>query len=228
MPSDPDATLRVPQPQHPSLAPLGWEGEAQKSGGGLGLGAAWGFIEDFAEWFVRGSTKTAGVVGFSVLSGVRLALWGLLLLATAASCVYAGIWFGRVYGPRLWGAPPIDEPVVPPVRTLSNSPEAAQQSVRELVVGFYASINDHEYQRAYEALSPAWQKEMSFDTFKNGYKDTQAARCSVKGVRSLPGGRYQMDIGLEVKEKGRTRYFQGTYVAISTVGGWKLDQGSIR
>lgn len=227
MPVDPDATLKVQQ-QHPSLAPLGWEGEAKKAGGGFGLGSLWGFIEDFAEWFVRGSTKTAGVVGFSLLSGVRLALWGLLMLATSAACVYAGIWFGRVYGPRLWGAQPVDQPVVPPVRTIVNSPESAQQAVRDLVVGFYASINDKEYRQAYDALSPAWQKEMSFEAFKNGYKDTQAASCSVKSVRSLAGGRYQMEIGLEVKEKGRTRYFKGTYVAVTTSAGWKLDEGAIR
>jgi hypothetical protein len=215
---DPDATVRV---QHPHLGPMGWEGEAQKTGGGLG--PLWRFIEDFSEWFVRGTTKTASTVGFSVLSGVGLAFRALLILGMAAACLYAGTWVGRLYGHRG------DElPQPPPARTVTNSAELNQQAVTDLVVGFYESINEKNYQDAYDALSPEWQHEMTLDQFRNGYAKTENARCAVKAIRSLKGGRYQVDIGLEVTESGKKHFYKGDYIAISTSHGWKLDQGNIR
>lgn len=220
---DPDATLKVAQ-EAPALAPLAWEKpEASSTGSSFGLGPLWRFIEDFSEWFVRGSTKTVGVVGFSVLSGVGLALRGLIVLAVAAACVYAGIWVGRIYGPQS-----NDEPVIPPVRTVQNSPEANQEAVKDLVVGFYDDISQKQYKSAYTALSPDWQKEMSFEAFQAGYKDTQSAACAVKSLRSLAGGRYQMEISLDVTERGRKSHLNGTYIAVYTAKGWKLDQGSLR
>ncbi|MBX3168875.1 MAG: C2H2-type zinc finger protein [Candidatus Eremiobacteraeota bacterium] len=217
MPVDPDATVRV---QHPHLGPMGWEGEAKKGGG---LGPLWRFIEDFSEWFVRGTTKTASTVGFSVLSGVGLALRALLILAMAAACLYAGTWVGRLYGHRGDEVPP-----PPPTRTVTNSGELNQQAVTDLVVSFYESINEKNYQDAYDALSPEWQREMTLDQFRNGYAKTENARCAVKAVRSLKGGRYQVDIGLEVTESGKKHFYKGDYTAISTSKGWKLDQGNIR
>lgn len=220
---DPDATLKVAQ-ESPALAPLAWEKpETSTTGNSLGLGPLWRFIEDFSEWFVRGSTKTVGVVGFSVLSGVGLALRGLMVLAVAAACVYAGVWVGRIYGPQA-----NDEPVIPPTRTVQNSPELNQQAVRDLVSGFYDDISQKQYKRAYAALSPDWQKEISFEAFQAGYKDTESASCEVKSLRSLAGGRYQMEISLDVSEKGRKSHLKGTYIAVYTAKGWKLDQGSLR
>ena len=221
MPVDPDATVKV-QHSHP-LGPMGWEQAAQRSS--VGLGPLWKFLEDFSEWFVRGTTKTAGVVGFSVLSGVGLALRALLVLAMAAACLYAGTWVGRIYGHKLGTG---DEPLVPPTRTVTNSLEMNQQAVGDLVMGFYGAISEKNYQEAYDALSPEWQKEMSLDQFRNGYAKTDTARCSVKSVHSLRGGRYQVDIGLEVTESGKKHFYKGAYVAISTGKGWRLDQGNIR
>lgn len=219
MPIDPDATVKV---QHPHLGPMGWEGEAKRS---VGLAPIWKFLEDFSEWFVRGTTKTAGVVGFSVISGVGLALRALMVLAMAAACLYAGTWVGRIYGHKLGTG---EEPLVPPTRTVTNSLEMNQQAVGDLVMGFYGAISEKNYQEAYDALSPEWQKEMTLDQFRNGYAKTDTARCSVKSVHSLKGGRYQVDIGLEVTESGKKHFYKGAYVAISTGKGWKLDQGNIR
>lgn len=225
MPVDPDATLKV---ENPTLQPLGWEGAATKSsGGGLGLGPLWAFVEDFSEWFVRGSTKTAGVVGFSVLSGVGLAIRGLLLLGMAALCVYAGIWFGRVYGPRLWGGPSVDRPVVPPTRTIPNSPAAIKQSVRDLVTTFYDAISNKDYKQAYGCLSPAFQKFLSYDTFANGYKNIQAIHCEVRDVSSMAGGKYRIDLVEEVTEKGKRKRTRILYEAIPSAGGWRLDSGTV-
>ncbi|MBS2038388.1 C2H2-type zinc finger protein [bacterium] len=218
MPVDPDATQRV---QHPHLGPMGWEGETPNRG--VGLGPLWKFIEDFSEWFVRGTTQTASTVGSSVVSGVGLAFRALLILGMAAACLYAGTWVGRIYGHRG------DEPPLPaPTRVLNNSAEATQQAVTDLVMGFYGAINDKEYQDAYDALSPEWQREMTLDKFRQGYAKTENARCSVKSLHSLKGGRYEVEIGLEVTENGKKHFYKGAYVAISTPKGWKLDQGNIR
>lgn len=220
MPVDPDATLKVP---NPTLQPLGWEAEAKPSGGGLSLGPLWAFIEDFSEWFVRGSTRTAGVVGFSVLSGVGLAMRGLLLIGMAALCVWAGIWFGRVYGPRLGWGTATDRPVVPPTRTLPNSPAAMKSSVRDLAFTFYDAINNKEYKQAYACLSPAWQQTLSYETFSRGYQGIQAIQCDVEDVSSLAGGKYKVIVIEKVTRGGKTKKSRAGYVAIPSTGGWRLD-----
>lgn len=216
MPVDPDATMRV---QHPHLGPMGWEGEAKKTGGGLG--PLWRFIEDFSEWFVRGTTKTASTVGFSVLSGVGLAFRALLILGMAAACLYAGTWVGRLYGHH-----GDEQPLPPPVRTVSNTGELNQQAVTDLVVGFFESINERKYEDAYDALSPEWQSAVSMEKFREGYLNTGNVRCSVKSVRSVKGG-YAVDIGVEATESGKKHYYKAVYTAISTSKGWKLDSGDI-
>ena len=218
MPIDPDATQRV---AHPHLSPMGWEGEAEKRG--VGLGPIWKFIEDFSEWFVRGTTQTATTVGSSVLSGVGLAFRALLILGMAAACLYAGTWVGRLYGHRG------DDPPLPaPTRTVTNSGEVTRQAVTDLVMGFYTAINDKEYQEAYDALSPEWQRLITLDKFRNGYAKTENARCVVKSIRSQEGGRYEVEIGLEVTESGKKHFYKGAYVVVSTAKGWKLDEGNIR
>lgn len=224
MPVDPDATLKVPVP---GLGPVGWESESKSSGGGLGLGRAWGAVEDFSEWVVRGTQNTFSTVGVSLVSGVGLALKGLVVLAVAALFVYAGTWFGKVYGPRLRGLP-AETPVVPPSRTLTSSPAQAAQACKQLMTGFYGAINSKDYKSAYAALSPGWQKALSYKDFAAGYGNTQSAVCQVKKVTSLAGGRYELAIRLDVVENGRGRQYSGVYVAIPTASGWKLDEGTIR
>lgn len=218
MPVDPDATVRV---QHPHLGPLGWEGEAQKSGGGLG--PLWKFVEDFSEWFVRGTTSTASTVGSSVLSGVGLAFRALLILAMAAACLYAGTWVGRIYGHH-----GDDHPLPPPpTRTVRSTAELNQQSVSDLVVGFYESLNEKNYQDAYGALSQGWRHEISMEQFRNGYARSEDFRCTVKSISSLQGGGYKVEMALEVTESGKKRFYEGVYTAVATGKGWKLDQGSL-
>jgi hypothetical protein len=224
MPVDPDATVAVP---HPELAPLGSLPIPQSSGSGFGLGRVWGFVEDFSEWFVRGIQSAVGTLGTSVVSGIGLGIRALLVLAMAGLCVYAGTWFGRTYGPRVWGNPP-QPPVIPPQRIVTNSPEQAKQAVTDLVLSFYSSLNNREYKKAYSDLSPAWQKALSFTNFQSGYSNSTQARCDIKGVRSLSGGRYQVDFTLQVLEKGAQKRYTGSYIAIQTPAGWKLDEGNIR
>jgi hypothetical protein len=218
MPVDPEATQRV---AHPHLSPMGWEGEAQNRS--VGVGPLWKFIEDFSEWFVRGTTQTASTVGSSVLLGVGLAFRALLILGMAAACLYAGTWVGRLYGHH--GE---DPPLPAPTRTVPNSGEVTRQAVTDLVIGFYSAINDKDYQEAYDALSPEWQRLISLDKFRNGYSKTENARCTVKSMRSLEGGRYEVEIGLEVTESGKKHIYKGAYVVVSTAKGWKLDEGNIR
>lgn len=217
MPVDPDATVRV---QHPHLGPMGWEGEAKKAGGGLG--PLWKFIEDFSEWFVRGTTQTASTVGFSVLSGVGLAFRALLILAMAAACLYAGTWVGRLYGHRAEEVLP-----PPPSRTLRSTAELNQEAVTDLVMGYYESINEKSYKDAYAALSAAWRKDISFEKFREGYAKSKDYRCNVRSVKSLEGGRYNVDFELEATESGKHKYFEGSYTAVSTGNGWKLDEGKL-
>lgn len=224
MPVDPDATVAVP---HPELAPLGSLSLGEKPSSGFGLGRVWGFVEDFSEWFVRGVQSTMGTLGTSVVSGIGLGIRALLVLAMAGLCVYAGTWFGRTYGPRVWGNPP-QPPVIPPQRIVTNTPEQAKQAVIDLVMGFYSSLNNRDYKKAYAALSPAWQKALSFSSFQGGYSNSTQANCDIKGVRSLSGGRYQIDFALQVLERGAQKRYTGSYVAIQTATGWKLDEGDIR
>jgi hypothetical protein len=224
MPVDPDATVAVP---HSTLAPMAWEEAPSSRGGGFGFGRLWGFVEDFSEWFVRGTQNTAGVVGNSVLSGVGLAFRGILLILLGCACVYAGTWFGRVYGPKIWKQPG-DKPVIPPSRTVVSGPQEAQKAVRVLIEDFYRAIHAKKYQDAYACLSSDWQGVLSYEQFSAGYAATEAAQCRVDSVRSLPGGKYALELSLVVTERGRQQQLHGTYVAVPTASGWKLDEGDIR
>lgn len=222
IPVDPDATLKVPSPT-PGLAPLGWEAETRKSGG---LGQAWSAVEDFSEWVVRGTQNTFSFLGSSVVSGITLALKGLVVLAVAALFVYAGTWFGRVYGPRLWGRPG-DQPVIPPRRTLSGTQQSTQ-IVRQLMGDFYSAIGRGDYQAAYDCLSPDWQAALTFDRFRDGYQETKSPVCKVTKVSWQSSSRCELSIRLQVTEKGQTHQYTGAYVAVLTPDGWKLDEGSLR
>lgn len=224
MPIDPDATLKVP-----ALTPLGWEGTERRGGGGgggFGLGRLWNALEDFSEWVVRGGSNTASFVGGSVLSGVGLALRVLMVVGLGALCLYAGSWFGRKYGPRIWGSSG-QTVVVPPSRSLS-SPANAAKAVRDLTLRFYTAIDHKDYTRAYAYLSPDWQKVLAFDNFRAGYSGVESAHCSVDGVSPIKGNRYRVDIKLDVKEDGKAKNQAGYYVAVETPNGWRLDEGDVR
>lgn len=225
MPVDPEATEKVAIAGAAApLAPLGWEQEARASN--PIFGKLWGFIEGFSEWFVRGTQSTAGYVGTSVVSGVGLAFRGLLLLLFAAAMVYAGIWFGNRYRDRLWNENP-NQPIVPPPRTIENSPEADKRDVVALMERFYAAIDGQQHEEAYRCLSEGWQAVLPYDKFRSGYGKVTAANCRVDDAHSLRGGKFQIDISVEVTESGSTKRLRGSYVAVRTSSGWRLDEGEI-
>jgi len=205
------------------LGPMQWE---NKPIGPPIWQVLYGFFEDFSEWLFRGLQGTVGIFGLSLAQGFGLAIRGGLVLLMAVALVASGMYVGKKYGPTMLGMKE-EAPVLPPKRILPPSADTTQ-SARQAVLDFYSAIDNRAYSVAYDSLSPAWRSELTFDQFERGYHGTQSLRCTVREARRINDQKVELDIGLDVSEERGTQSYTGTYVAVLTDMGWKLDSGKIK
>ena len=205
------------------LGPMDWEQPANRKPMGT---AIYGFLEDFSEWFFRGLQGGLQFFGLSLASGVGLAVRGLILLAVGAGLVFAGMYVGKKYGPSVLGIQQ-EPPLIPRPRVIPATQNDVTRLARQAVTDFYTALDNRSFSIAYNALSPSWQRELSFEEFERGYRNTQSIRCDIRDARKINDKKIELDVDLEVMEGGKRYNYQGVYQAIKTNTGWKLDSGKI-
>ncbi len=202
------------------------------------------FTREFGEFLVslgRSATDSGKRFGQEVVRPISNALFeAAVAIGLLALTVAFGFYLGRTLHPFL------RQPAVE-ARTVNVTPPRgrghpfpAQQSSRQLprtgpsesartaLTAFLEAVNRGDHQTAYSKLSEAWQRELPYPTFSRGYARTRNLRYSLKDAIPLGVDRVQLNISVEVREGEAIRNYEGTYIAIKTPRGWKLDSGLLR
>lgn len=201
-----DLTLRRPGLGERCLALTGefvwWLASQLHGGGGLLSQGARAFIP-----VVGGAIIRAGAILLVLVAGLVV---GISAQARSGSVV--------VVAPARAATRPVSSRAKPEPQPLTQGPEST-------VVHFYQSVNRGSLGLAYGRLSPEWQRELPYLSFEAGYLQTSAVDCKV--IRSVPigPGRTQVDVVLDVCERGRQVQYHGYYVVVDGAEGWLLDGG---
>lgn len=231
-----DSTLPLPNAGSPGAAltpeagpTLGEQASVRKAAIGRFFKEFGAFTVEFVQWVASGGKKSwrSVVLPFSKAL-VDAAVSMCLILITLA----IGILLGRYLHPVL--DPPVETgqrghpfPVTStPLPTTNPDPTATD--ARAALERFLEAIDGRAYQAAYSLLSPGWRKELPYSTFEQGFAPTDSIRFNIKEAVPLGQDRVQLEVGLEVVENGNPRRYSGTYVAVKTAEGWRLDSGSLR
>lgn len=103
-----------------------------------------------------------------------------------------------------------------------------KEAAEAVLASFLANINKADYPRAYSLLSAEWKKELNASDFERGFSQSKEIKYRVLDSVELGKDRVQIDVTLQVKEKGKPRQYDYTYVMVRGADGWKLDSGSLR
>ncbi len=100
---------------------------------------------------------------------ITLVLVGLRVGGVFASSFNNPFSFGQSQTPPITqstpGTTPTDTPIPSPI-------PSAVDAAKQVVVQYYNDINQRDYQAAYNLLSPAFQRSLSYSTFEEGYSVT--------------------------------------------------------
>ena len=91
-----------------------------------------------------------------------------------------------------------------------------------------SALQDSKFVDAYALLSPAWKKQLSFNTFENGYSATKVIAYDIGKVETLDARRIRLRAELKVQEQGKERLYSAVYIAVLTPDGWRLDGGTFK
>ena len=214
----------------------------------LRSGASW-FTREFGAFLVglgRSASSRGKEFGDNVVRPFSSALLeAVIALVLLAFTLLLGITLGRglhpvlktsadgtgqtsVTPPRGRGHPfPVASPTTRP--SFKPLPERNKsEGAKQALTTFLEAINQGDHQSAYAQLSPGWQKELSFENFSKGYASARDLRYTIEEAVPLGSDRVQLEVILAVQEGANTRKYAGTYIALKTDNGWKLDSGSLR
>lgn len=250
--NDPTAPLPIatgPIPPAPTSAPPGapqpsFDERMVK----LRSGASW-FTREFGAFLVglgRSASSRGKEFGDNVVRPFSSALLeAVIALVLLAFTLLLGISLGRGLHPVLktsadsttpnTTAPPRGRghpfPVASPTTRPSFKPlpeRNKSEGAKQALTTFLEAINQGDHQSAYSQLSPGWQKELTFESFSKGYASARDLRYTIEEAVPLGSDRVQLEVILAVQEGANTRKYAGTYIALKTEDGWKLDSGSLR
>ncbi len=108
-----------------------------------------------------------------------------------------------------------------------NTEELHQQASRVLEHHFRA-LQEGEFSRAYQYLSPEWQSELPMESFEKGYRSTPVTAFRVGRAETIDAHKIRIRAQVQVEESGQERQYQAIYLMVLTRDGWKLDGGDFR
>jgi hypothetical protein len=88
--------------------------------------------------------------------------------------------------------------------------------------GFYADINVHKYDTAYDRLSFDTKRTLSFRDFSNQYDHVERMDPEVTRVESPAKSQVVVDLGLEVSKNARVTAYRGACLLVREEGEWKI------
>lgn len=118
-------------------------------------------------------------------------------------------------------------------RPIKEAPTYASQisqisEAKASVLRFYQAIDQGKLGEAYELLSRGWQKEISFEDFRDGFRNARAVGCRIENIAALDENQVQVEFALEMREDGTPKSYRGNYVVVRTSSGWRIDRGEIK
>ncbi len=111
------------------------------------------------------------------------------------------------------------------------APSPAQQA-QAVVQQYYADINNHDYQAAYNLWGASYQNANPESSFANGYTNTIHDAITFGTITPLADGTVQVQLTIQATENTSygtaTSVFQGYYIVGQENGTWKLLSSNIR
>lgn len=97
----------------------------------------------------------------------------------------------------------------------------------EAVMTFYKAVALKDYVQAYNYLSGDWRNDLNFNSFVEGYAQTNNLRTEISQVIPMGTDRFQVDVSMVADEGGRNVEYIGTYLVQKKGNDWCLDSGSL-
>jgi len=122
---------------------------------------------------------------------------------------------------------------LPPTPTPSPTPAPSPaQQAQAVVQQYYADINNHDYQAAYNLWGASYQNANPESSFANGYTNTIHDAITFGTITPLADGTVQVQLTIQATENTSygtaTSVFQGYYIVGQENGTWKLLSSNIR
>lgn len=204
------------------LGPLQWEPEP--SGPSVFV-RAYGVLEDFSEWTVLGAQKVLSIFGLSMVSAFGIFMRGLVVLAIAVILLFAGMFFGKRFGPALMGDQGQEPPIIPPARVVESAVPDIPKQAGQVVQDFYSALDSKSYSLAYDCLSPSWQADLPFKSFEKGYQQNQSVQCNIKSSTQQSDTKVSLEVQVDTVEAGRTQSYLFRHQIQKIEGVWKITSG---
>lgn len=153
------------------------------------------------------------------VTGLVLILLGLLFILSAV------ILFTLQHNASQSNTPPTT-----PISTTTGVVAPTDQA-RQVIQSYYDSINQQNYQQAYNL----WQNNpQTYQQFQNGFKNTKHDTLSITDTNQQPDGTVRVAVNIKATEKAsgnseKTTIFNGYYIVKQQSSGtWKIIDGQLQ
>jgi hypothetical protein len=179
-----------------------------------------------------------GGYGFIIKPPPRRRWRGLMYLF-----VFALLFLLAVSGTLLWymfyGRPSAIGGGQTPTPTVNSSPTTAptltpSQQAQAVIQQYYADINNHDYQDAYNLLGSAKQQQQSYNNFVTGYAHTHNDTITISNIAPQSDGTVIVTLTLKATEDAsagtgtQISTYQGTETVGQENGAWKILSGDLQ
>lgn len=205
------------------------------------VGAARRFLQDFSS-FILGASRTASQHGQAFGRDVvkpfssallEAALYLALLFAIGACGAYLGR-FLKIAALGEASLPAARQGVVrDPGQGIDESSfgegfstEEINSRANRVLQSYLTAIQESNFRAAYDLLSPAWRKELPFESFEKGYSLTRVIGYEIGKAETVKPMQVKIRADIRVDENGKIRRLRAAYVAVLTSNGWRLDEGT--
>lgn len=112
----------------------------------------------------------------------------------------------------------------PPPGVPGVSPKDALKTLE----AYFAALNAHDYEKAYDQLSYEFKRALPYRTFAAGYAGVESAHFRVVRVQTLAHESTMFQVEMITYERPRPRGFQGEYVLVLEGDHWRIGQADMR
>jgi len=105
--------------------------------------------------------------------------------------------------------------------------ESGDVVARSRLLEYLDNLGKGRMEEAYAMLSPEWQRDLSFGSFKDAFLDIEDVRWSVVDQRLNEAGQAEVLVRLVFLEGGKQRRFVGRFRLNRGPQGWRIDRAEL-
>jgi hypothetical protein len=100
-------------------------------------------------------------------------------------------------------------------------------AARSTVLKYLDHLGKGQMNEAYSLLSPSWQRDLSYASFKDAFLDIEDVRWAVSDQRLNQDGNADILVRLAYREGGKQRRFVGRFRLNRGPQGWRIDRAEL-